>query len=129
MAKIYCVKKDGAWTDSTKSEYDKKKALGRPVKIADSGKHCDGTSLTARPNPQPTDCTAQDNEKLNAGYKKADVATFRSAKSKPNEYEVTYFYCKSDNKNHLLINLEILFINTILQLLVSIIYGYQMTQD
>ena len=52
---------------------------------------------------KPTDCTAMDNEKLNAGFKKANKSTYRSAKSKPNQYEVTYFYCKSDNTNHLFI--------------------------
>jgi hypothetical protein len=53
MALIYCAKKGGNWTNVTKKEYDNKKALGQPTKLADKGKNCDGSSLTPKPSATP----------------------------------------------------------------------------
>jgi hypothetical protein len=96
MAIKYCCKSpvDNKWKSCTEASHDALPANRRCMRT-------DGTDCTKCESNNT--CDNQDNEKLNAGFKKTNEANYRSAKSKPNQYEVTYFYCKSDNKNHLFI--------------------------
>ena len=79
------------------AEYKARKKAGEQVKTL-RDKTCDTLNKT------PTsDCKTQDKEKIDLGYKKVDKATYDSVKSKTDQYDTDYFWCKPEGKHHLFI--------------------------
>jgi hypothetical protein len=94
----YChkSKRTGGWEEISKDDYIiYKNEDSNSVKVSRNGS-CGGTVTS-------NDCVTKDKEKADNGFKRADKPTYDKAKINPNQYEVEYFWCKSDNTNHLFI--------------------------
>lgn len=94
----YChkSKRTGGWEEISKDDYIiYKNEDSNSVKVSRNGS-CGGTVTS-------NDCVTKDKEKTDNGFKRADKPTYDKAKVNPNQYEVEYFWCKSDNTNHLFI--------------------------
>ena len=95
----YCYKskRTGGWEEVSKDDYIVyKKENPNSVKVSRDGS-CDGTVHNGG------DCKTQDKEKIDLGYKKTDKVTYDRAKSKTDQYDTDYFWCKPEGKHHLFI--------------------------
>jgi hypothetical protein len=97
MAIYYCWKdRNGKWKSCNNStEYEAHKNQGDDVKTL-RDKKCETLNESSG-----SDCTIQDKEKIDAGWTKTSKENYDKAKTKTDQYETDYFWCKPEGKHHL----------------------------